>query len=389
MHSDILILGAGAAGLYCAIHAAARGRRVIVLEQNAHIAQKIRVSGGGRCNLTNLDIRPEAYLSHNPRFCRSALARHSQHDALAWFAAEGLTFAEKTLGQLFCEQKSRGVIAALENAALRHGVVLSTATRLEHLERDGDAFVAHSNQGIFRAEKFVIASGGPSFAKLGGSDIALRLARQFGLRSHPFRPALVPLTLNPAPSALAGASCTVRAQSGDSPVFREQLLFTHRGLSGPAILQISSYWQKGEAITLDFLPDQADDWLLQEKTQQPKRSLGNTLKTVLPAAIAQWLLQEQEDDGSRALGQYRDAQLRALQARLHRWQTVPDGHEGMAKAEVSAGGIDTRDIDPKTFMGKPCPGLHAIGEALDVTGWLGGYNFQWAWSSAWCCAQGL
>lgn len=386
MHSDILILGAGAAGLYCAIHAAARGKRVVVLEQNDHIAQKIRISGGGRCNLTNLDIRPEAYLSHNPRFCRSALARHTQHDALAWFGGEGLSFAEKTLGQLFCEQKSRGVIAALENAALRHGVTISTATRLEVLQLLNSAFHARTNQGDFCAPKFVIASGGPSFAKLGGSDIALRLARQFGLRSYPFRPALVPLTLDPAPSALAGASCLVRAQSGDSPVFREQLLFTHRGLSGPAILQISSYWQKGEAITLDFLPDSADDWLVSEKVQNPKRTLHNTLKTQLPAAIASWLMQ---DHDNQPLGQYRDAQLRVLESRLRRWQAVPSGHEGMNKAEVSAGGIDTRDIDPKTFMAKSCSGLYAIGEALDVTGWLGGYNFQWAWSSAWCCAQAL
>lgn len=386
METDVLILGGGAAGLYCAIHAAARGRRVIVLEQNADIAQKIRVSGGGRCNLTNLDIRADAYLSHNPHFCRSALARHSQHDALAWFDAQGLDFAEKTLGQLFCVQRSRGVIDALRHACAEYGVMLSTATQLHSLHHDADHFIAVSNQGSFRAPQFVIASGGASFAKLGGSDIALRLAKQFALKSYPFRPALVPLTLAQPWPELAGNSCVVNAQTGNSPVFRDHLLFTHRGLSGPAILQISSYWHKGQPITLDFLPDAPRDDLLAHKQHSPQRLLYKHLQHHLPAAIVSALCRAYPN---RALGEIRDQTLREVESHLRAHTLIPDGHEGMNKAEVCAGGIDTRELNPKTFAVKKVPGLYAIGEALDVTGWLGGYNFQWAWSSAWCCAQAL
>lgn len=387
MEIDVLILGAGAAGLYCAIHAAARGRRVILLEQNADIGQKIRVSGGGRCNLTNLDIRADAYLSHNPHFCRSALSRHSQHDALAWFAGEGLDFAEKTQGQLFCMQRSRGVIDALRAACARHGVIIRTETRLEHLSRDNNGtFHAQSTQGPFRAPQFVIASGGASFPKLGGSDIALRLARQFGLKSYPFRPALVPLTLAQPWPQLAGASCTVAAHTGDSPVFRDQLLFTHRGLSGPAILQISSYWHKEQAIVLDFLPDAEADELLRGKHAAPQRLLYKHLQQTLPSAVVSALCAAYPN---RALGDYRDAALRDIETHLRICTLIPNGHEGMNKAEVCAGGIDTRDIDPKTFMAKSQPGLYAIGEALDVTGWLGGYNFQWAWASAVCAAEAV
>ena len=386
MHSDILILGGGAAGLYCAIHAAARGKTVTVLEQNADIGQKIRVSGGGRCNLTNIHTRPEAYHSHNPRFCRSALARHSQHDALAWFTAQGLSFTEKTLGQLFCDQRSRGVIDALRHAAEHNGVTLSTDTRLHSLTHHGTHYSAATNQGTYHAAKFVIASGGASFPKLGGSDTALRLARQFGLKNHPFRPALVPLTLASPWTGLAGASCTVAAQSGASPVFRDQLLITHRGLSGPAILQISTYWQAGQTITLDFLPDAAPDHLCTEKRAHPQKTLHSHLKNTLPAALVAHLCAAYPN---QRLGDYRDQHLRELENHLRRHSLIPSGHEGMGKAEASSGGIDTRDIDPKTFMSKKQPGLHIIGEALDVTGHLGGYNFQWAWSSAWCCAQAL
>lgn len=386
MQSDVLILGGGAAGLYCAVHAAERGRRVVVLEQNADIGQKIRISGGGRCNLTNLDIRPEAYVSHNPRFCRSALARHTQHDALAWFGAQGLTFAEKTLGQMFCEQRSRGVIDALRRAALDSGVTLATQTPLLTLQKTADGFIAHTPHGDFSAQTFVMACGGASFPKLGGNDIALRLARQFGMQSYPFRPALVPLTLAEPWPHLAGTSCMVTAQSGTSPVFREQLLVTHRGLSGPAILQVSSYWQKGQAVIVDFLPDCAPDWLAGEKRRHPQKTLYGVLKAHLPAALITQLCAAYPN---RALGEYRDQVLREAENRLREYVFVPSGHEGMAKAEVCTGGIDTREIDPKTFRCKRQEGLYVIGEALDVTGHLGGYNFQWAWSSAWCCAQFL
>lgn len=384
MHSDVLILGGGAAGMYCAVHAASRGRRVVVLEQNSDIGRKIRVSGGGRCNLTNLHIRPECYLSHNPRFCRSALARHSRHDALAWFVAQGLHFSEKTLGQLFCDEHSRGVIEALRRAALQNGVTLACDTPLQTLDYQDNQFIAHTPHGTFRAEKFVIAAGGPSFPKLGGSDTALRLARQFSLKSYPFRPALVPLTLEKPFAALAGASCRVEVQSGASPVFRDDLLFTHRGLSGPAILQVSSYWQKGQALSINFLPDMDDGALLAEKRRNSRKTLHNVLRQHLPTAVAAALCAGYPQG---ALGDCRDRDLREIEKALREYTLIPSGHEGMSKAEVCTGGIDTREFDPKTFMSKRQNGLYAIGEALDVTGWLGGYNFQWAWSSAWCCAQ--
>lgn len=277
MEIDVLILGAGAAGLYCAIHAAARGRRVILLEQNADIGQKIRVSGGGRCNLTNLDIRADAYLSHNPHFCRSALSRHSQHDALAWFAGEGLDFAEKTQGQLFCMQRSRGVIDALRAACARHGVIIRTETRLEHLSRDNNGtFHAQSTQGPFRAPQFVIASGGASFPKLGGSDIALRLARQFGLKSYPFRPALVPLTLAQPWPQLAGASCTVAAHTGDSPVFRDQLLFTIAASPARPFCKSPPTGTKNKPSCLIFSPTPKRTNCSAANTQRPSACSTNT-----------------------------------------------------------------------------------------------------------------
>ncbi|UJF24019.1 NAD(P)/FAD-dependent oxidoreductase [Suttonella sp. R2A3] len=382
---DVVIIGGGAAGSFCAIHAAARGLRVAVIEQNSDIGAKIRVSGGGRCNLSNLYIDPSAYLSDNPNFCRSALARYTQWDALAWFDAAGLSYHEKTLGQLFCDQRSRGVIAALRDAMDVHGVVFYDQAPLATLEQLSIGFRITTSHSELMADQVVIACGGPSFAKLGGSDLASRLAKQFALRNIPFRPALVPLTLSEPLTELSGVSTEVVIHCGGAPHFREQLLFTHRGLSGPAVLQISSYWRKGQTITVDFLPSQRE--ILQAaKARQPQQTIAQVLRAHLPNALANYLGQEMSEQplqhvGNRALAEY--------DARLHAWPFLPSGSEGMRKAEVCTGGIDTRELDPRSFAVKSVPGLYAIGEAVDVTGWLGGYNFQWAWSSAWCCAQAL
>ncbi|MBV7433642.1 NAD(P)/FAD-dependent oxidoreductase [Cardiobacteriaceae bacterium TAE3-ERU3] len=383
---QIAIIGGGAAGSYCAIHAAARGLDVAVIDQNPDIGAKIRVSGGGRCNVTNLYISPEAYLSQNPRFCHSALARHTQWDFLDWFTRAGLTHHEKTLGQLFCDQKSRGVINALRSQMDDNSVTFYGDAALDRLtQNNGDSFTIHTTQGNIHAEKIVIACGGPSFAKLGGSDLALRLAKQFNIPNIPFRPALVPLTLPDAPAVLSGVSAPVITRTDNAPEFRENLLFTHRGLSGPAILQISSYWQKGSDISVDFLPGQGNI-LSAAKVANPQATIAQVLKQHLPNALVQYLAQHFP---AQPLQQFKNADLAAIDAKLHNWQYTPNGSEGMKKAEVCTGGIDTRAVDPRSFAVKAVPNLHVIGEALDVTGWLGGYNFQWAWSSAWCCAQAL
>lgn len=381
---DVLIIGAGAAGCYCAIHAAERGLRVALIEKNPSIGAKIRVSGGGRCNLTNQEISAEHYLSENPDFCRSALHRHNQWQALAWFEAAGLHFEEKTLGQLFCVQRSRGVIASLQQALDRLGVTLITDARIQSLRAENDGYQLQSNQGDWLGRQCVIATGGPAWPKLGASAFALQIARQFHLPVLPFRPALVPLTLKQPLTALSGLSCEVIVSCAGSPSFRENLLFTHHGLSGPAILQISSYWRAGEAITVNFLPDEPADALYRAKQQTPQISAQQWLKQRLPKTLAQYLIPNE-----RPLQEYSHDALQALSGQLFARLIYPNGDEGLKKAEVCRGGVDTRCIDPRHFSVRSQTGLYFIGEALDVTGWLGGYNFQWAWSSAWCCAQAL
>lgn len=381
---SVIIIGGGAAGTYCAIHAAQRGLSVCILEKNPAIGAKLRVCGGGRCNFTNLHIKPEAYLSHNPHFCRSALAKHNQWDVLKWFDEHRLTYHEKKSGQLFCAQHSRGVIQALADELHHFGVPIHYNTCVLHIEKTENGYLLHTNQGDFAAEQLVIACGGASFAKLGATDCALTFAKSLKIANYPFRPALVPLLLSPAFPQLAGVTTEVIVKTENAPDFRDDMLFTHRGLSGPAILQISSYWQKGAALELNFLPDCPPDFLLTTKQQQPQKSLSHVLKTLLPAALVQHFIPNQQP-----LQQYSDAQLRAYTQQLQHYRVLPSGTEGMKKAEVCRGGIDTRTMDPRTLQIKAHADLYAIGEAVDVTGWLGGYNLQWAWSSAWCCAQAL
>lgn len=385
MHIDVLIIGAGAAGCYCAIHAAKRDLQVVLLEKNSDIGAKIRISGGGRCNITNMYISADAYYSNNPDFCRSALARHTQWDFLDWFAHANLTWHEKTLGQLFCDQKSRGVVSALQKQLDDVKVTLVTDCMVLEVIKIEGGYKVISSQGEYTTPQLVIATGGPSFAKLGATDDALKFAKQLGHANFPFRPALVPITLSPALSNLAGISVEVLVYTEDSPVFRENLLFTHKGLSGPAILQISTYRRKNRAIFVDFLPDLPVDFLLKAKQDCPQQTILMVLKRHFAAKLAEYFVAGFDNP----LQHYSDKFLQELSAQLHCYPFIYSGTEGMNKAEVSSGGLDTRQFDPRRFESKRHQGLFAIGEALDVTGWLGGYNFQWAWSSAWCCAQAL
>lgn len=342
---DVLIIGGGAAGCYCAIHAAQLGLSVAILERNHSIGAKIRVSGGGRCNLTNLYIAPEAYLSSNPNFVRSALARHTQWDFLTWLESHHLKTEEKTLGQLFCVQKSRGILAVLGQALIKHQVTVITDCTVTKLEKNSQGYCVESNQGQYQGIQCVIACGGPSFPKLGATDSALHFAKQLQIANIPFRPALVPFTLRSPQTELAGISTEVIVQTENAPSFRENLLYTHRGLSGPAILQISSYWQKGNPIYVDYLPDLATDFLLQEKQQRPRQTLVSILKRHLPSKLAEYFSVNYPE----SLQHYSNACLQKLSKQLHSTQFYPSGTEGMKKAEVSTGGIDTRQLNPRTF----------------------------------------
>jgi len=386
---DAIVLGAGAAGLFCAATAGQRGRRVLLLDHADAPGKKILISGGGRCNFTNQHVAPDRYLSENPHFARSALSRYTPGDFIALVDRHGIAWHEKTLGQLFCDGSARQVVDMLLDECRAGQVDL----------RCGDAIsdVAHAD-GLFRvtaggvkhtAPALVIATGGPSIPRMGATGFAYDLARKFGLKVVQPRPALVPLTLAGDDllfRELSGVSAQVIARSGKA-AFREAALFTHRGLSGPAILQVSSHWKHGETVGIDFLPDAPRDWLETAKRQLPRASLRKVLGEVLPDRLAVTLA---DRIGITAeLGAATDKALRAAQARLGDWRFTPNGSEGYAKAEVTAGGISTAELSSKTMEARKMPGLHAIGEAVDVTGWLGGYNFQWAWASAWAAAQSL
>lgn len=381
MKADVIILGAGAAGLFCALTAGRRGRRVMVVEHGETPGAKILISGGGRCNFTNLDVRPERYLSENPHFCKSALSRFTQHDFIDLVRAHGIPYHEKTLGQLFCDGSAREILAMLLAECAAGGVRIDCGRRIAEVGHDGGRFRVVTDTGTIEAESLVVATGGPSIPKMGASGFAYDLARQFGLRVVAPRPALVPLTLAGEDLALAaplsGVSVDCLARLGKA-AFREKLLFTHRGLSGPAVLQISSYWQGREPIRFDLLPGvDLAAFLKARKAERPKAEVKTVLGEILPARLAQALAGEM----ARPIGESADKALAALAARVNAWSVTPSGTEGFAKAEVSAGGVDTRDLSSRTLAAQAVPGLHFIGEAVDVTGWLGGYNFQWAWSS--------
>ena len=375
---DVVVLGGGAAGLMCAMRAGQRGRKVLLLDHAEKVGKKILISGGGRCNFTNLDARPEAFLSANPHFCKSALARYTQHDFIELVNRHRIAWHEKTLGQLFCDGSARQIVAMLLDECAAAGVDVRVAHKVTRVEKS-DRFTVATDHGDFFAASVVLATGGLSIPKMGASGFAHEVARHFKLRVTDTRPALVPLTL-PVPE-ISGVALDVEARCGRAR-FREALLFTHRGLSGPAILQVSSYWKPGQEIVVDLLPDlDAASLLKERKRTRPKAELRTILAEILPQRLAQSLATEGTMAGQR------DRDLETLANRLKLWTFVPGGTEGYAKAEVTLGGIDTDGLSSKTMEAKKVPGLYAIGEAVDVTGWLGGYNFQWAWSSGWVAGE--
>ncbi len=368
----------------CALRAGQRGRKVLLLDHAEKVGKKILISGGGRCNFTNLDARPEAFLSNNPHFCKSALARYTQHDFIELVEKHRIAWHEKTLGQLFCDGSARQIVAMLLDECAAAGVDVRVAHRVTKVEK-ADRFTITTDHGDFSAAALVLATGGLSIPKMGATGFAHDLARRFGLKLTEIRPGLVPLTL--ATPAISGVSLDVVARCGRAS-FREALLFTHRGLSGPAILQVSSYWRPGQQIVVDMLPDlDAAAFLKERKRTRPKAELRTVLAEKLPQRLAQALAPDIGTEGTMA--NLRDRDLEALAARLKTWTIVPTGTEGYAKAEVTVGGIDTAGLSSKTMEAKSVPGLYAIGEAVDVTGWLGGYNFQWAWSSGWVAGESV
>ena len=386
MRFEVIVVGGGAAGLRCAIQAGQRGRTVLVIEHGDRLGRKILISGGGRCNFTNLHAGPENYLSSNLSFCKSALARYTPSDFIALVEKHGIAYHEKKLGQLFCDGSSRSIVGMLEQECRDARVETRLGCRVEKVTKN-TCFQLKSNQGSLDCDSLVVASGGLSFPKLGASDFGYRLARQFGHNVVAPRPGLVPLVLPPELQrtfgSLSGVSLEAEASCRGAH-FRENILFTHRGLSGPAILQISNHCAPGENITLDLLPGRnAQEWLCSQ------RDSNKELKTVL----GQWLPQRfaQEWCGmvapSRPMNQFSVAELAEIARRLRHWEVLPAETEGYAKAEVTMGGIDTREISSQTMMSRKVPGLYFVGEVMDVTGWLGGYNFQWAWSSGFAAGQ--
>ena len=379
---DAIMLGAGAAGLFCAATAAQHGQRVLLLDHAERAGKKILISGGGRCNFTNLHTAPDRYLSANPHFAKSALSRYTPADFLALVEGYGIAWHEKTLGQLFCDENARQIVDMLLEECAKGGVEIVCGQAINSVEHaDGRFRVAYGDVSA-SAPSLVIATGGPSIPKMGATGFAYDLARQFGLKVVQPRPALVPLTLPQDERLfreLSGVSTEVIARVGKA-AFREAALFTHRGLSGPAILQVSSYWSRGDIVTTQFLPDRERGWLREEKRLRPRVSLRKVLSEGLPDRLAEALAERLGLAGE--LGNLSDKAIAVAEDKLSRWPFVPDGSEGFAKAEVTAGGIDTAGLSSKTMEARRVPGLYVIGEAVDVTGWLGGYNFQWAWASA-------
>lgn len=382
----MVVIGGGAAGLMCAAEAGRRGRRVLLLEHNESVGKKIAISGGGRCNFTNTTATWEAYLSRQPAFCKSALARYTPADFLALVERHGLAYHEKKLGQQFCDGSSRGIIDLLLAECAAAGVEVEVNCRVGSVTKPG-RFRIETARGEIEADSVVIATGGLSFPKLGATDFGHRLARQYGLRVTELRPGLVPLTLGGEDlreaSALSGVSLPVRIAHGEGS-FAENLLFTHRGLSGPAILQISSYWRAGEELRINLLPDEPEGDRV-ARGRRENADLLNLVAQIWPRRFAEaWHTRHRL---KRSLPQLTREDLAALNDALHRWPLRPTGTEGYGKAEVTLGGIETTELSSKTMEAKKVPGLHFIGEVVDVTGWLGGYNFQWAWASGVAAGQ--
>ncbi|KNZ33853.1 MAG: membrane protein [Methylibium sp. NZG] len=409
---DAVVIGAGAAGLHCAGIAGQRGLKVLLIDHAEKVAEKIRISGGGRCNFTNRDTTPAQFLSANPHFCRSALARYTPQDFIALVDKHRIAWHEKHKGQLFCDGPSEAIIEMLLAECPPEQVMRWQPCEVREVRQANPAdgggaktgsaggFEIDTDRGPVRAANVVVATGGLSIPKIGASDFGLRLARQFGHRIVETRPALVPLTFDAAAwepfVALAGLSLQAQVETGSGKSagrFTEDLLFTHRGMSGPAILQISSFWRPGGALRIDLLPGQRLEATLIEAKHHSRRQLGNELAEHMPRRLADtWLAARAklaQAPADQPLADVRDRDLASLARHLHAWELVPSGTEGYRKAEVTAGGVDTTELSSQTLQSRRVPGLYFIGEVVDVTGWLGGYNFQWAWASAAACARAL
>jgi hypothetical protein len=398
---DVAVIGAGAAGMMCAATAGQRGKKVVLIDHASRLAEKIRISGGGRCNFTNLNAGPQNFLSENPHFCRSALSRYTPQDFLALVKKHRIAYHEKHRGQLFCDESSEQIIEMLKAECMAGEVSWRMPCKVASLAKTLDGFVLTTDQGEIAARSVVVATGGLSIPKIGASDLGYRIAKQFELKVIESRPGLVPLTFDGPgwqPFApLAGIALEVDVSTGAGKgrnarrgYFREDLLFTHRGLSGPAILQISSYWQPGTPIVLDLLPEMDDlaQALIDAKTSV-KKQLGTMLAQWLPARLAEGLLVANGFAPDARLADMPDAKLRKLGEAINRWAIVPTGSEGYRKAEVTLGGVDTRALSQQTMMATQVPGLYFVGETVDVTGWLGGYNFQWAWASGFAAGASI
>lgn len=387
---DVIIIGAGAAGLFCAAEAGKRGRSVEVLDHAKKVGRKILMSGGGRCNFTNMYASAENFLSDNPHFCKSALSRYTQWDFIGLVAQYGIAYHEKTLGQLFCDDTAADIVKLLLSECDKSGATVTTRCEIISIDKTADGFVLSTSLGEYRCESLVVATGGLSMPKLGASPFGYKIAEQFGLPVLPTRAGLVPFTLHDQDKArlseLSGVAIDVSASANDTS-FKEALLFTHRGLSGPSMLQISSYWHPGEAIEINTLPtENAHEWLMQTRQESPDALLATCLGRVFPKRVAQALI-EWHAWRNVPIKQLDNKVLSTIADKLQRWEIKPNGTEGYRTAEVTLGGVDTNALSSKTMMAKNVEGLFFIGEVVDVTGWLGGYNFQWAWSSAWAAGQ--
>ena len=389
MDVDVIIIGAGASGLMCAIEAGKRGRKVLVLDHANRAGKKILMSGGGRCNFTNYTVEPSHYLSNNPHFCKSALSRYTQWDFLALITKYQIPFHEREHGQLFCNDSAKDILGLLLQECAAAGIIIQLNTTIDSIALSAERFRLNTAQGVYKSQSLVVATGGLSIPKMGATPLGYKIAQQFGIPVVPTRAGLVPLTLQPSDKALfsplsgIAVPCIV---SNERQQFKENVLFTHRGLSGPAILQLSSYWLAGEFIEINLLPDSDLEMCLKETRQQKvKNSLKTVLDYYLPKRLVTCLIPEELLN--LPMPDLSDRHIQQVTSQLHHWTIRPNGTEGYRTAEVTVGGIDCNALSSKTMESKQVPSLYFIGEVVDVTGWLGGYNFQWAWSSAWCAGQ--
>ncbi len=391
---DVIIIGAGAAGLMCGIEAGKRGRKVLILDKADKVGKKILISGGGRCNFTNLYTEPDNFISDNPHFCKSALSRYTQWDFIALMESHGLSWEEKSLGQLFCDQKAKAVVELLTDECRSANVQIKLRSNIKEITQNDsydDGYKVTSTTGDYACTSLVIATGGPSIPAMGSTDFALGVAKQFGINTLPFAPALVPFTFSLSEldsffKDLSGISADVSITTQNGQTFKEAILFTHRGISGPAVLQASSYWKEGESISINLFPSEdIEAWLIQQREEKPLAELKTILSYKLSKRLAGKLCESLFDN--KPMQQYNPQALTKIAEQLNNWQLKPNGTEGLRTAEVSRGGVDTNELSSKTMESKKVEDLYFIGEGVDVTGHLGGFNFQWAWASGWCAGQ--